>query len=187
MGGGVMLIIGFLLPSFRFGYPWGLNIAFVATGFMMIGKCAFELIKRVHLINSVWLMALTCLLGVTTLGACFNIPSSGYINMANAVYGNPILFLLFALIGTSFVIALAMLFERLNLGVVNKWILFVGQNSLTIMLLHKPIISIWDKVLSLTMLPDCICLFVVTLLTSAVCSAGCIVLNVCVPQIIGRE
>ncbi len=184
--GVVGMLVGFLLPKLHYGYPWGLDIALVAMGFMMIGKCTFEMLMKVRLINNIWLLAVTCVLGISTMGVFLNSPQNGYVNVAESIYGNHILFLVSALLGSFFIICLSILLEKVNWGAVSKSILYVGQNSLTIMILHKPVISVTEKALERTMLPDGICLLSVALVTVIVCCGGCVVMNACVPQIIGK-
>ncbi len=185
--GGVGMAVGFLLPKIKHGYPWGVNIAFVAFGFMMVGKCVFDLFLRVREMNNTRLILTTCVLCLMTLGAMCNIPSSGYINMANAEYGNPFLFLLFALVGSAFVLSVSILIERVKMGRANKWLLYVGQNSLTIMILHKPIISLCVKLMLRVELPYSVCLLIVTFVTLLLCCVGIWLLNRYVPQIVGRN
>ena len=64
--------------------------------------------------------------------------------MANAEYGNALVFFLCALSGSALVLALS----RLFVGKYTKWLLPVGQKTLGIFLVHKPIVELGRSIVT---------------------------------------
>lgn len=115
----------------------------IAVGLMLIGyllrKAAEYLLKASFLI----FVALTSLV-IFILCVQFSTSEVGYVLMANAMYGNPLCFLVNALSGSVFVIAVSWLVEKMS--VFTKPLMYIGQRTLGIFVLHKPIVEIGQKV-----------------------------------------
>lgn len=133
----LLFAAGFHFPHFSIGDPWGVDIAFAAAGFVLSGYLlAPEMNNRTALLLPIYLIALF-------FGIKFNNSSLGYVLMANAVYGNPWLFLIGSFAGTGLVLSLAFLIEYIP---AKKAVINIGRSTLGIFLLHKPIVECFTDV-----------------------------------------
>ena len=185
---GLFLLIGFSIPHLRtFGYPWGADIAFVAAAFLKIGQLLCDKFKRIkELDKGMIIMCLVCMLITFSFTFKYSMSSETikHILMANAMYGNPIIFLFNAITGSFIVLFLSLLLDRFNFK--NRYILNVGKNTLGIFLVHKPIIEVSHRFynflgvapngLFLTVLTSCI---VVVISMFVIC-----IINKCVPALL---
>ena len=138
--------IGFLMPHYqKYGNPFGLDIAFIASALMLAGhflstyfNSEFSRKISVSFLN---LIVSSVLFAVTT---GFNHTDVGYVLMANAVYGNYLWFSVTALAGSIAVIAIARLVEMIKCR--KKLILYIGQNTLGIFVVHKPFVELFRKI-----------------------------------------
>ncbi len=186
---GGVLIIGFLLPGFKYGYPFGLNVAFIATGFVLIGKCAFGLLQRIRQ-TKYYILAIILVASALISGIAFiNIPDNGYVLMANNYYANPILFLLSALAGSLFIIGVAILLERLcsRFNCFRRVFLYIGTNTIALMLIHKPIINACERLMGTGEIPTGVAFLIVLVITIIICCLITVVINFFIPQIVGGE
>lgn len=141
LAGVTCFLIGTFLPHWdKYGDFWGSDIAFVAVSFMMLGygvRPLFDRLQRTHIgiINLVAVFGIILFL----IGVRFNTTSVGYVLMANAIYGNPLLFVVGAIGGSLVVIALAAVISRIRIG--KRAVIYIGQNTLGIFLVHKPIVE----------------------------------------------
>ena len=142
--GAVAFAVAFLLPRVRYGWPWGSNIACCALGCLVAGNLAAPAIGRLREIASrggagPLLPLLLAAVGFAgSLGYRLNIPPNGYINVAEAFYGNPFLFLAVAASGTLFAVSLSVLLEVLpGGGWAFRWLELVGTNTLGILCIHR--------------------------------------------------
>lgn len=134
----ILAIIGFLCPHHPvYGNPWGIDIAFIAASFMLIGMLARAGIEKLSdaKYQAVALTVCTVLFIVTVR---FSSSSVGYVLMANAEYGNVIVFFLCALFGSATVLMLS----RLITGKFTRWLQPIGQKTLGIFLVHKPVVEL---------------------------------------------
>ena len=134
-------IVGVLLPYGRkYGYPWMTNVAFVGVSFILLGmflRKVGEYFINMKLAWRVLLLFLTLFLFLVLFP--INNPSPGYVLMADALYGNVILFPITAVLGCVLVI---MISQVLDLSLSSHTILlWIGQNTLGIFLIHKFIVS----------------------------------------------
>ena len=75
----------------------------------------------------------------------YSTSSVGYVLMANAIYGNVFIFFLCALFGSGMVMALS----RLTAGKYTSWLQPVGQKTMGIFLVHKPIVELWRSIVTM--------------------------------------
>lgn len=140
------LIVGFLLPHHhKYGDPLGIDIAFVAAGFMLFG----QLLKNFHekkLLHLYWIQVLCCVcsLGGMILFFLF-VKSEGYVLMANAVYGNVLWFLLTSVLGICFVMSLSALIAKI--APKQKLLPYIGCNTMGIFILHKPFVELMKELI----------------------------------------
>lgn len=145
----LFLVLGFMMPHTKFGDPLGIDIAFVATSFMMAGHILKKVIcKKQIRLQKFRTVLILGLLGCVCLGAgiYFNKPSAGYVLMANAIYGNASAFLLGALGGMAILLSLSI---GLDCTLKRKNVLiWIGQNTMGIFLVHKPFVELFRKFIS---------------------------------------
>lgn len=133
----IFALIGILLPHLpKYGYPFGLDVAFMAAAFMLVGSLAKPYISRFNNINLRARIFSSIFLTVLFLFTFrYSTTSQGCILMCEAVYGNPLIFMANALIGSMMIISMSSVIESLP----NKrLLLYIGQNTLGIFLVHKP-------------------------------------------------
>lgn len=139
----VLFSISFLIPDvLNLGYPWGVNVAFFASGFLLIGQVvlitADTLSKKMILI--ILLLAslvfyFTCRISTSPIG---------YMRMADAIYGNPMVCIANSILGSVVVIFSSIVISWLKFPI--KWISIIGTNTLGIFLVHKPFIGLFKSV-----------------------------------------
>lgn len=138
--------VAFLLPHLRVGWPWGANVAFCALGCLVAGNLAAPAIGRLREVASrggagALLPLLLAAAGFAgSLGYGLNLPPNGYINVAEAAYGNPFLFLALAATGTLFAVGLTVFLEAVTEGGrawTLRWLEIVGTNTLGILCIHR--------------------------------------------------
>ena len=185
-------VIGCLLPHLKFGYPWGADVAFVAFAFILFGNISQDYIMRLFsFFKAHFSMALTItllfflLMLVGTQTYHLNDPSGGWVQMKIASYGNYGLFALTAVLGTLMLLFLSIFIELLDERG-NKWLSFVGQNTLCIFVVHKPIINCFKVLFQYVQTPDMIALFVTTIGTLMLSCLICVIINKYLPILAGK-
>lgn len=148
----VFYIAGMVLPHNNtgdgIGMPWGFDIAFVAAAFMLIGALIRPLLAELAgLSNWAKLGIAAACLGLLMLGtyyADYSAQDHQFMLMANAEYGSPILCLANGLTGSLMVIMLAQIvssFFHTRNWALYAWLLYIGQNTMGIYLIHKPFLQ----------------------------------------------
>ena len=148
----LMAAAGFLLPHHgRYGDPWGVDIAFMASSFILAGAAAAPLFKRISLPVSGILAA-----GCTALYAgaflLSGAPEKKHALMAEAAYRDPLRFLILAFSGSLMMIMLSLFLSSLS-GKCRP-VLWAGRNTMGIFILHKPFLSIGGQMLKAAGLPQ---------------------------------
>lgn len=140
----VFLLLAFIIPhNAKYGAPFGCDIALVATAMLLLGHILrhfLDCLKKASYIIPVLLISLA----VFCICVQFSTSNVGYVLMANAEYGNPLWFLLNAISGSLFVIALS--FGIAQLPIHKKMLLYIGQRTLGIFVVHKPIVELGRKI-----------------------------------------
>lgn len=139
--------VGFMIPHYgKYGDFWSIDIAIVSAGFIFIGylirpvleiSCANTMVGVTEMVLSFILLF---------LGIRLNNPDTGYVLMANGIYGNPLLFLIGALSGSIIIIILAKVICHIPMKI--ERLLFFGRNSLGIFLVHKPFVELGRVIFS---------------------------------------
>lgn len=169
----LMIITSKMLPQLNRGYPWCVNSALMGGGFILYGYL-FENFINSKSINIYWMLGLGGLL--VSLIAIFNTSLEyGYVQMANGEYGNLILFVLAAQGGCIFAYSMAQLISSYfgNLRFLN----FIGTNTLVIFAVHKPIISLFEKIfeqIQINLLIELTITVILTVIISCIC---CVPIN----------
>jgi len=111
--GGLSLAIGVLLPKVgSLGYPWCLDIAFAATGFMLLGYSIRDVIERVAKKPLIVLGMFAVSAAGFLAGTVFRGEKLEMVLMRSGDYGNLLWFFLNALSGCLMVLCLSALLSR---------------------------------------------------------------------------
>lgn len=184
----LFLAVGFLIPhNQKYGLPWSADVAFVSAGFIRVGLLTKDLFCALGKMR--FYKVLICMIpvvGVFCFTCCYCTSPVGYVLMANALYGNPFVFVGNALLGSLAVILVSLLIERVPWHKWNPYI--VGQHTLGIFLVHKPFAELGRKVfdhfhLDYNYLPFSIFLSLIVLLVSVVLV---LIINKIIPSVFGR-
>ena len=189
----VALIIASYLPHIKIGYPWALNVALMAFVFILIGNMTNNLIKKVYYYLSEHRLTgiAVCIVAVFLMGfgtmaySCIQ-PNSGWVLMANARYGNIILFLFVALCGSLMLLVLSMLIDLCHPKDIS-WLSFIGQNTLCIFAVQKPIIDCFRYLFKHVNLPMEVTLLITTIGVLSVSFVLCIIINKYIPVFSGKK
>jgi len=142
----LLMCLGGVLPSPEIGYPWCLNVACVAAGCILIGIAARRLMTILSARRG------PVLIGLFVISVCIYIlavlsAGEGFVlvAMGRNYYGNPVNAVLFAVFGGMAVMLLSILLKRLA----DEWLTgismalpaYLGQHTLGIFLIHKPILQ----------------------------------------------
>lgn len=190
----VAFVIGVSMPRLGIGYPFSLNVALVALFFMTLGNITRPYLNQIY--DSLRAQkkrgVLVCLLltlvfagGSLTLTCLMNIPKIGYIHMGIGQFGNPIIFTLTAICGILMLIFLCIMLEYIH-SRTTKGLLFVGQNTLCIFIVQKPIIGCFKKLFEIYPMDNVLVLLFTTVGTLVASCVLCIIVNKYVPVLVGK-
>jgi fucose 4-O-acetylase-like acetyltransferase len=188
-----MFAVGFLLPKLENGYPWCLDISFVASGFILLG---IALRKGILIFAQAkaWILAVFTA-AVAAILACGTILRGDALElclMCGSVYENIFWFMLNSFSGSALVLGISMLIFRASREGVKTFsttaITYVGQHTLGIFLLHKnlqldliiPWIHTWLAG------PQLLIACISTCLSFAAAILLCAVIERFVPQLLGQ-
>ena len=188
-----MFAIGFLLPKIEGGYPWCLDISFVATGFILLG-IALRQRLLIFAQQKGWVLCLftTVSAAVLACGTFLRGDALELCLMCGSNYGNIFWFMLNAVSGSALVIGVSMLLFRISRESARHFstaaITYVGQHTLGIFLLHKnfqldlviPWIHTWLEG------PQLLVACIATLLSFLFSLLLCAVIEKFVPQLLGQ-
>ena len=189
----IALVLGSLMPQVKIGYPWGVNVAITSFAFLLLGnfcQAYFEKMimyfKAHHSKGIIISFLLFLFMFACTLSYRLNTIPGGWVNMKSARYGDFPLFVLTAICGTFMVLSFCMMLELLNKSGY-KFLSFVGQNTLVIFVVHKPIIHCFSAVFWHFSVPDTVALAITTIVTLLISCFLCKIINKCAPILAGRQ
>lgn len=135
----------------KYGYPLNFDMALVGAVFMVAGYYFRQMIDWINTQRQ-WMLIVTvvALFAVTGFTAFMNLPESlnpacAHVEMSVGAYGNWGLFFANALLMSMALIGLSVLVDKWVIR--KKLLLFIGQNSLTILCVHGTILLAASKVL----------------------------------------
>ena len=187
-----MFAIGFLLPGIDNGYPWCLDVAFVASGFILLG-IAFRM-PILILAQQKGVVLCSVFLGSLGLFLCGTVLRGDALElslMCNAGYGNIFWFMSNSITGSMAVMGFCMLFIRMAREGLHPFsfmaVNFIGMHTMGIFLLHKnmlqQLILPWmEKLFNGAGFPSVFFGSCIALLFSV---ALCVVIERYVPQLLG--
>ncbi len=188
-----MFAIGFLLPKLENGYPWCLDVSFVAAGFILLGIALRDRILVLAQAKG-WILSAVTAAGAAAL-ACGTIVRGDALElslMCGSVYGNIFWFLMNSVSGTVLVLGVSMLLFRISREGTRPFstsgITYVGQHTLGIFLLHKnlqldliiPWIHTWLAG------PQLLVACIATCISFAAALLLCAIIEKFVPQLLGQ-
>lgn len=186
--------IGFIFPKMPLGYPWSINVAFVALGFMLIGSALGPIVFGAHSFFGkqkwLWMLLLPFLIFacvVASLMYSYNIPEKGYVLMGNARYGNPFFFVFTSIFGTLLILFFSMLIDFVLKKRDLKIMSFIGQNTLCIFAVQKPIIHMFGCMANFVQMPNYFMLFLTLIGTLIISSLACLFFNKYLPIFVGKQ
>jgi len=136
-------VIGFTLPKIDGGYPFNLDVAFVAMGIMILGRLGKEMISRFD--SRTFQVQLPMFLVSAALLAVGNIFGlKGFMSvMALSAYGPIFWFMWNACFGVIMVRSFSSIVAKIGnvpvLSFFKRSLLWIGQNTIGIFLLHMPL------------------------------------------------
>ena len=191
----VSFAIAAFLPPLRHGYPWCSNVSFAAFGFLLLGNLLYPTIQQAQkkAVISKKCVVVWLLVAVIGLAGSFlyllNLPKGGFILMANAKYGNFLLFILTACFGTAFAISLSILLDKIRSkcepGKLD-WLSFLGQNTLCAFVVQKPIIRWFKNIFKFIPAPQVVALLVTCAGTVIGCCLMAMFINRYFPAMVGK-
>lgn len=149
--------IAFLLPQVKYGYPMGVNSAFSAFGFFLMGNIAFPYMQRFHqYVSKNWVGLCICILAacVSFAGTLLYRLNPASVSMATGKYGNVALFLVVAIAGIMFTISIALIIDKVCFPKIKKWIAYIGRNSLAVCVLHILVVKVAEMAFQRVQMPD---------------------------------
>lgn len=136
----IFFTIGFSLPvKGIYGYPWGGNIAFCASGFMFVGYFLRKMIEKVPDTWSAKMISFVVAIFAFILIYFYAPPTVETVYMYKAWYGKPLVFLLNAVAGSVMVLMGSYLLE--SVPMCKHFLTVIGRNTLGILVLHKILIK----------------------------------------------
>lgn len=141
----LFLATGFHMSRLKsYGWPLGLDIGFVAAGFMLTGYFLKKMISKLY-ITTIGCVLMTVVLSlVFTANIIFKYVPIKAVDMYKGKYGNVMMFTVNALLGSIVVISIAICFDRLFPKM--SLLRYIGKNTLGIMVLHKPIVRLISSI-----------------------------------------
>ncbi len=183
----LLAAVGYVFPHLsNYGDPWGIDIAFMAASFIVIGFLFKKLIKRFDGTPLKLAAMASCLLVFALLvGRCSS--SVGYVLMANADYGNAVSFYLTALSGSAFVVLGCNLLTSLTGK--TRILQWIGQRTLGLLVTHKLVVNFGRKVATKIGLSfdHILVLAVLTVITLIVCMVWVFFIERILPELIGLK
>ena len=188
----IAFAIGCILPHLKIGYPWGIDVAFMAFAFMLLGNISQDYLERLYLYfkaHTTIGLTISIILFMMMFGCTqtyqLNNPLGGWVNMKCANYGNHGLFALTAVCGTMMLLFFSIFWELLNKQGY-KWLSFVGQNTLCIFVVHKPIIACFKILFGYIHTPEVVMLIITTIGTLLLSCLLCVFFNKYAPVLAGK-
>lgn len=141
-----MLFIGIFLPKIAIGYPWCMDISFVAGSCILFGvilknKCIELGVQKMGLLFGLMVLS------ATVFAVSVILSGDNFINMmmCKAQYGSGVWPFVRAITGSFTILTLSMIFRQLteytDNPVVVRSIIYIGQYTLGIFILHKPFLQ----------------------------------------------
>ena len=141
----VAFAVGFLLPEWEPGYPWELKVSFLALGFLLIGYAGKGWLNRLAKKGfGAQLLFFLISAALFAGGILYRGDALELSLILKAKVGNLFWFFYYSFTGSAAVLGFSMLPARLFAGRAKpawyRGILWIGCNTLGILVLHKPLL-----------------------------------------------
>lgn len=141
----VCAVLGLFIPRIPGGYPWCLDISFLAAALMIWGYLGKNYFKK---IDKSTVLCLIAVISAAVLTLTFRINlryvSINNVDMAHSCFGNPGLYLVDAAAGCICVLAVSRLLSNTKASLL---LCRLGRHTIPILLIHKLVIRILERVL----------------------------------------
>lgn len=128
--------IGFINSEYNsYLLPWGINMALIMILFYGLGDVLCDSIKQRSIVikNRWW----PCIALITTPIVIASYALNNVeIEVHNNSYGNYLYFIIGALAGILAIVAIAKMLEQINIATVNRYLSYIGQNTIVLLCLH---------------------------------------------------
>lgn len=182
------IFISWLLPNLTYGYPWSLDVSFMALAFILIGYLLQEAFTAISKLKNPGILALSGVLAAVILLLTFrlnlNYISINNVDMASRNYGNIFLYFVDALAGSFILLVLSIGLSHIKL--VNM-LSFPGKNTMQIFIFHKPIVIFLSTLLEGTVLYNSIGGYITSIITFVICILLTILANRFIPFLFGMK
>lgn len=186
-------LIGFALPHPQQGFPWCLDVSFVAAGFILLGISLRIFVLALAVQHQGVLLA-TFLGSVAGLaaGTVGRGDACELVLMCGAQYGNLLWFFLNVLFGTMAVLSLSMILIRSShegpLPYDLFHVSFIGMHTMGIFLLHKPFLQEVIMPYCTNLMPDnqLICAIVASVFSLISSMILCVIIEHYIPELLGQ-
>lgn len=142
----ILIVLGYFLPRIEIGYPWCLYNGIIGAGFVLMGIALKN--KLIELSVQKELVLLGTFIGccaIYCLTIYFVKDNLQIMLMCNSSYGNPVFALILLFSGSLIYILISITLKRLS----DEWITdfkltaitYIGQHTLGIFILHKPVMQ----------------------------------------------
>lgn len=187
------IILGLFMPHWEQGYPLCLDVAFVATGIILLGV-AFRRVLLIFAVQKGWVLgaAFAASLVGLTIGTVARGDACDLVLMCAARYGNLFWFFANSITGTLVVLTGSMLLVRAAHEGLHPFSLaavsYIGMHTMGIFLLHKPVLQEVFMPFFSNLLPgpQLIAVLVASMVALAFSMALCAVIEHYIPELLGQ-
>ena len=145
----ICAIVSFFLPHIKGGYPWNIDVVFIAISFMICGYLVKELIEKLNNKLIITAIAAATIVFLTlTYRLNLHFITTNNVDMAGRHFGNAALYLFDALLGSIGILLVSRLLNDCKL--IGNFFAYLGKRTIPIFITHKPIVNMIGK-LTLTM------------------------------------
>lgn len=141
----IAAVVRVLLPQIGVGYVWSADVALTAIGFVLFGYMFEQFFSDRIKCLDLTIGFIVIGLGLSFVGALNKGMDCGYVLMAMNDYGNSFLFYIGAIGGCIFVYGVSILVSQYGNKIIDKRLSYIGQNTLIIFAVQKPIIALHEQ------------------------------------------
>lgn len=183
----VCFFIGYFLPHLNLGYPWCIDVMFPSISFVIVGYGLQNVIKQTPRLNEGRSIIWTALFLLGFSLTLLFIPNLSYVSknnvdFASRTFGNPVLYVISAVAGIIMLSALSIILCKIKFL---QKIAQLGPHSLSIFLLHKPLVLSLSNFLSAKGLDSTPMAILLAICVTALCFFAAKLLKFFVPNLIG--
>lgn len=139
----ILAIMGLFLPRSANGYPWSADVAFLTVAFMIWSHLLVNHFENTVLKKTAFAFLILFMFAISlTYILNLSIVPINNVDLAGRYLGNQALYVLNATTGSAFIILLSILLCGSHS--LSKYISALGRKTIPILILHKPIVKLFD-------------------------------------------